>query len=81
MDLSNVAARLEAKFGLGTQPALRRELYLRLEQLVAQEGARAYMVIASTAADAARKQSPGRYFSHVVMLRLKERHILETVDL
>lgn len=76
MDLTNVAERLERRFGLGTRPDLRRSLYRRLSDLVEQEGEAAYHVIASAAADATGKDNPGRYFAHVVMTRLMERRII-----
>lgn len=81
MDMSNVADRLERKFGLGTRPALRKALYLRLEKLVNDEGTEAYHIIASVAADAVGKEHPGRYFSKVVCLRLVERGVLQPVEL
>lgn len=81
MDMTNVATRLETKFGLGTRPDLRKALYARLEHLVEEYGDRAYVAIASAAADAVGKENPGRYFARVVMLRLYERHVIQTEDL
>ena len=76
VDMTNIEARLEARFGLGTRPELRRSLYRRLAALIEEEGEAAYLVVASAAADAVSKTNPGRYFAHVVMTRLQERGIL-----
>lgn len=81
MDMHNVAGRLAARFGLGTRPELRRSLYQRLEELIAEEGEAAYVVVAGVAADAAGKTNPGRYFAHVVMVRLQERGFLPTPEI
>ena len=81
MDMSNVADRLEQRFGLGTRPTLRKALYLRLERLVNDEGVEAYHIIAGVAADAVGKDHPGRYFSKVVCLRLTERGLLQAPEL
>ena len=81
MDMSSIAERLQKRFGLGTRPELRRALYMRLEKLVEDEGESAYMVIASVASDAVGKENPGRYFSHVVLVRLMERGILPAPEI
>jgi len=81
MDMENVANRLVTRFGLGTRPELRRSLYSRLEELIRQEGESAYLVVASVAADAVGKTNPGRYFAHVVMVRLQERGFLPTPEI
>lgn len=80
MNMTSVAQRLESKFGLGTRPDLRRALFKRLEQLVDTEGERAYIVIASAAADSAGKDNPGHYFTRVVTLRLYERGVLKAQE-
>ncbi len=80
MDMENLAERLGKRFGMGTRPELRKALYQRLEDLVEREGEPAYLVIATAAADADGKREPGRYFAHVVMLRLMERGILDTPE-
>lgn len=80
MDLENLADRLGRRFGFGTRPDLRKALYERLEKLVEDEGEPAYLVIATVAADAAGKKEPGRYFAHVVILRLIERGILDSPE-
>lgn len=77
MDMDNVADRLASRFGLGSRPDLRGPLYQRLQDLVfGPDGQEAYRVISSVAADAIGKRDPGRYFAHVVMLRLQERGII-----
>jgi len=81
MDMHDVAARLEQRFGLGTRPELRKALYQRLEHVIETEGEPAYVVVASAAADAAGKENPGRYFAHVVMLRLMERGIIDAPEI
>lgn len=81
MDTCNVAQRLEKAFGLGSRPTLRKALYARLEQLVVDEGERAYLVIAQCAQDSLSKREPGRYFAHVVICRLIERGIVATPDI
>jgi hypothetical protein len=81
MDMTEISRRLEMKFGLGTRPTLRKSLYDRLQGLVDAIGPEAYCIIATTAADAVGKTHPGRYFSKVVVLRLKEKGILETPEL
>jgi hypothetical protein len=81
MDMSNIAERLERKFGLGTRPALRKALYERLASLVESEGPSAYRVIAETAVDSEGKTNPGRYFAHVVITRLHERGILAVAEI
>lgn len=80
MDMTNVAARLERKFGLGSRPTVRAAFYERLEQLVDEHGERAYVAIASAAADAIGKEDPGRYFTRVATLRLRERGLLQIPD-
>lgn len=75
--MSDVASRLERKFGLGTRPDLRRQLYQRLACLVEHDDTRrAYQIIAGVASDALGKNDPGRYFAHVVCARLQEKGIL-----
>ena len=77
MDMSNVADRLQARFGGGSRPDLRRKLYQNLEALCnledEDESRRAYEVIAGVAADAVGKKDPGHYFAFVVQRRLREK--------
>ncbi len=77
MDMSNIAHRLEAKFGLGDRPTVRRKLYRRLEREVEAHGEVAYECVAIAAADAETADKPGRYFSKAVTSRLRERGLLE----
>lgn len=81
MDMSEIASRLERKFGLGTRPELRRRLYVFLQELVDQHGSEAYVIVASAAADSEGKNHPGRYFAKVVKLRLVERGIVQAPEL
>ncbi len=75
--MSDVANRLAKKFGLGSRPDLRRQLYDRLELLVQMDDSgRAYQILAGVAADALGKRDPGRYFAHVVCARLQEKGII-----
>ncbi len=77
----NLASRLFKRFGGGSRPDLRQQLYQRLESLCV-EGAphqtdRAYQIVARTASDAQGKSSPDRYFCRVVTLRLIEAGLIE----
>ena len=80
MDMSNVAVRLQRRFGSGTRPELRMNLYKRLENLVTECGSSAYATICEVAQDAGSKENPGRYFAKVVMLRLKERGFIALTE-
>lgn len=79
METPPVAARLERRFGLGSEPQLRQALYTRLEKLVSEssEGSKVLEVIDSVVCDAVGKSDPGRYFARVVCLRLQERGLME----
>lgn len=81
MDMENIADRLLRRFGPGTRPDLRKQLYSRLAEVVEREGEPAYVIIASAAADAEGKTNPGRYFAHVVMRRLQERGVIATPEI
>jgi hypothetical protein len=80
-DRTDIADRLERRFGLGTRPTLRKALYQRLGGIVEDEGEEAYVVVAAAAADAAGKKQPDKYFAFVVMRRLIERGILPSPEL
>lgn len=80
MDMTNVSARLQAKFGLGSRPDVRLAFYKTLESLIEQHGERAYVAVASAAADSIGKEDPGRYFTRVAVLRLRERGFLQIPD-
>lgn len=77
--MDTLAERLERRFGLGSRPDLRRQLYDRLDYLYSlpEIGERVYQVVASAVADAQGKQKPGNYFAFVVMERLRERKLIE----
>ena len=81
MDLTRIAERLEVRFGLGSNPPLRKALYRRLESLVFASGESAYHVLAEVAADSAGKSDPGRYFAYSVVRRLREKGILSGSEL
>jgi len=70
----DIISRLQRRFPPTAKPELRMALYERLGRLCedSEIGQQVYHVIASAAADAAGKREPGRYFAHVVMLRLRE---------
>lgn len=72
----DVPARLERKFGLGGDPARRRVFYARLGRRVEQHGERAYRVIAECVAESVGKDYPQKWFSRVVILRLREAGLL-----
>lgn len=75
--MSDVANRLVKKFGLGSRPDLRRQLYDRLACLCEHDDTgKAYQIVAGVAADAIGKNDPGRYFAHVVCARLQEKGII-----
>lgn len=80
MDMTDVATRLTRKFGLGSRPEVRQAFYQRLEDLVLEHGELAYVAIASAAADSIGKEDPGRYFTRVATLRLRERGLLQIPD-
>jgi len=81
MDLTRIAERLEARFGLGTSPTLRRALYQRLDGLIRAQGEEAYALISEVAADANGKKDPGKYFAFSVVRRLREHGILASIEL
>lgn len=81
MDTQFIAERLERRFGVGSQPTLRRALYLRLQALVEEKGERAYCVIAEVAADADRARDKGKYFAWVVVRRLIERKLIPVPEI
>lgn len=73
-----VAARLQKRFGLGSNPELRRELYARLEaECEGPQGRRVLEVIDSVVRNATGKDDPGRYFAYCVVRRLQEKGLME----
>lgn len=71
----SVAERLAKRFGYGTNPEVRRQLYDRLEELVCADarGNRIMDVINSVVRDSVGKSDPGRYFAYCVVRRLQEK--------
>jgi len=72
VNLENIAERLEQKFGLGDQPAIRRRLYARLERCVEEFGEVAYIELAKAVGDAPYMDKPAQWFCAVVVRRLKQ---------
>lgn len=81
MDRSEIEAKLERRFGMGTRPELRKALYQRLADLIEAEGEPALIVIAGCAQDAEGKRQPDRYFCAVIIRRLMERGFLGGAEL
>lgn len=77
MQMVDIAARLERKFGLGQDAGARRRLYARLEREVQMYGEDAYRAIATAAADAETARDPGRYFAVAATRRLRQRGLLD----
>lgn len=72
-----IAARLEQALGLGTNPELRRALYVKLEALVnGEKGSEVLEVLDAVVNDAMSKTEPGRYFAYVATRRLQERGLM-----
>jgi hypothetical protein len=72
MNWTGLARRLEAKFGLGEFPMIRRRLYTRLERACEHHGDAAYIIVCDCGQAAATKGKPGNWFSSAVSARLKE---------
>lgn len=75
-NMADVAKRLWDRFGGGENPALRKDLYLRLEREVETHGERAFRVIESCVKAAASARAPDRYFCGSVCRRLREHGML-----
>jgi hypothetical protein len=80
-----VAERLAKRFGYGSNPEVRRQLYERLEELYCGDprGAKIMEVINSVVRDSVGKSDPGRYFAYCVVRRLQEKGFIpggECVD-
>jgi len=73
----DIVERLKQRFALGANPTLRLALYHRLGKLIEEEGDVAYYIVAETAADAAGKDDPARFFCKIVLRRLIERGVLK----
>jgi hypothetical protein len=77
----DVAKKLEARFGLGSQPETRRTLYKRLELAVEVHGERAWIALRTVAAEAAGARKPDRYFCRSALCRLREQGLMPLADL
>lgn len=77
----SVAAKLEERFGLGSQPEKRKALFSRLELACEVHGERALTQLKTVAAEAKSARKPDRYFCRSALLRLRELGLLELSDL
>ena len=66
-----VASRLEALFGTGDSPQLRRKLYLRIQRCAIEHGPECYESIRACVAAAQSADNPDRYFCSAVSRELK----------
>jgi len=66
-----VAKRLEALFGTGENPQLRRRLYLRIQKCAIEHGPECYDVVRTCVSAAQSANSPDRYFCTSVTSELK----------
>lgn len=66
-----VAKRLEALYGTGDKPQLRRRLYLRIQSCAIEHGPECYDVVKGCVSSAASADNPGRYFCVSVTSELK----------
>lgn len=74
---ATISDHLEQRFGLGSQPALRRALYRRLQLAVEVHGERALKPLQTVAAEAKGARKPDRYFCRAALCRLREMNLLE----
>jgi len=74
---ARIAKFLEQRFGLGSQPELRRRLFQRLQLAVEVHGERALKPLQTVAAEAKGARKPDRYFCRAALLRLRELNLLE----
>lgn len=81
MDATEVYDRLSRRFGTPEVASVKAKLYLKLGQIIEAEGDRAYMLIATAAADAAGKDQPDRYFAKTVIARLREHGFISSPEL
>ena len=72
----HVAARLERRFGLGSDIPTRRRFYKRLENSVDRYGDKALTIISDCVCEAAGKRKPSNYFCKAARLRLAENECL-----
>ena len=66
-----IAKRLEALYGLGDNPMLRRKVYIKLQKLAIEFGPDCYDVIRAAVTHAAAADFPDRYFMAAVTRELK----------
>lgn len=81
MDATEIYDRLSRRFGAPDVGSVKSKLYLKLGQIIEAEGDRAYMLVATAAADAAGKEQPDRYFAKTVTARLREHGFLQMPEL
>lgn len=74
---ATIAWHLEQRFGVGSQPELRRRLFQRLQLAVEVHGERALKPLQTVAAEARGARKPDRYFCRAALLRLRELNLLE----
>jgi hypothetical protein len=80
-ETSKVARQLEERFGLGSQPELRRRLFQRLQLATEVHGERALNQLKIVAAEAKGARKPDRYFCRAALCRLREQNLLEMEEL
>lgn len=69
--MNGIAKRLEARFGLGSMPLVRKRLYMRIERMCHNDEV-AYQIVAEVANTATKKDDPGVWFAAAVTRRLAE---------
>lgn len=76
-----LAERLQKRFGLGSNPEARKQLYRRFELATEVHGERALIQLKTVAAEAAGKRKPDRYFCRAGLCRLRELGMMMLGDL
>ena len=66
-----VAQRLEALYGTGDNPQLRRKLYQRIQRCTIEHGPDCYDVVRACVSAASSASAPARYFCVAVTAELK----------
>ncbi len=66
-----VAQRLEALYGTGDNPQLRRKLYQRIQRCTIEHGPDCYDVVRACVSAAASASAPARYFCVAITAELK----------
>ena len=72
----SVSERLLRKFGLGTDPRRRRELFHRVQLVVEKHGDVALEVVSAVVADAVGKNKPAHWFCRSILNRFRDRGLL-----